>query len=84
MRRKRRSLHGEFKARVALAALRGDQTLNEVAANQELHSNQVSTWKKQMLLDRSHKLGLPEEINVSKGKKKNPKVRSLVDQSQRP
>ena len=49
MRRKRRKLPGEFKAKVALAALRGDQTLNEVAAKYELHPNQVSTWKKELL-----------------------------------
>ena len=49
MRRKRRKLPGEFKARVALAALRGDQTLNEVAAQYELHPNQVSSWRKELL-----------------------------------
>ncbi len=49
MRRKRRSLPGEFKAKVALAALRGDKTMNEVAAQYELHPNQVATWKKQLL-----------------------------------
>jgi len=49
MRRKRRKLPGEFKAKVALAALRGDKTLNEVAAQYEIHTNQVSVWKKQLL-----------------------------------
>jgi putative transposase len=49
MRRKRRALPAEFKAKVALAALRGDLTLNEVAAKYEVHANQVSIWKKQLL-----------------------------------
>jgi len=49
MRRKRRALPAEFKAKVALAALRGDLTLNEVAAKYEVHANQVSTWRKQLL-----------------------------------
>jgi len=49
MRRKRRSLPGEFKAKVALAALRGDLTLNEVAAKYEVHASQVSTWKQYLL-----------------------------------
>ena len=49
MRRKRRTLPSEFKAKVALAALRGDMTLNEVAAKYEVHANQVSNWKKQLL-----------------------------------
>ena len=49
MRRKRRTLPSEFKAKVALAALRGDLTLNEVAAKYEVHANQVSAWRKQVL-----------------------------------
>jgi len=49
MRRKRRTLPSEFKAKVALAALRGDLTINEVAAKYEVHANQVSVWKKQLL-----------------------------------
>lgn len=49
MGRKRRTLPSEFKAKVALAALRGDLTLNEVAAKYEVHANQVSTWRKQLL-----------------------------------
>ena len=49
MRRKKRSLPGEFKAKVALAALRGDKTLNQVASQYDVHSNQVSIWKKQLL-----------------------------------
>jgi len=49
MRRKKRSLPGEFKAKVALAALRGDKTLNQVAAQYDVHNNQVSIWKKQLL-----------------------------------
>ena len=49
MRRKRRNLPGKFKAKVALAALRGDKTLNEVATQYDVSPNQVSTWKKQLL-----------------------------------
>lgn len=49
MRRKKRSLPGEFKAKVALAALRGDKTLNQVATQYDVHNNQVSIWKKQLL-----------------------------------
>lgn len=38
---------GEFKARVALEALRGDKTVQEIAAKHKVHPNQVSTWKRQ-------------------------------------
>lgn len=43
--RKRHS--AEFKAKVALAALKGQQTLNEVASLYGVHPVQVAQWKKQ-------------------------------------
>ena len=43
----RRRFTAEFKARVALEALRGDRTLHEIAAKHKVHPNQVSTWKRQ-------------------------------------
>ena len=47
--RKRRKFTAEFKARVALEAARGMRTVNEIAADNELHPNQVSAWKKELL-----------------------------------
>jgi len=44
---KRRKFSDQFKAKVALEALRGDRTIQEIAAKHRLHPNQVSTWKKQ-------------------------------------
>jgi transposase-like protein len=41
----RRRFSGEFKAKVALEALRGDKTIQEIAARHKIHPNQVSTWK---------------------------------------
>jgi len=43
----RRRFTAEFKARVALEALRGDKTIQEIAAKHKVHPNQVSTWKRQ-------------------------------------
>ena len=42
--------HSEsFKAKVALAALRGDNTLTEIAQQYKVHANQVTEWKRQLL-----------------------------------
>ena len=38
-----------FKAQVALAAIKGDKTLSEVAALHQVHVKLVQAWKKQML-----------------------------------
>ena len=45
----RRRFTGEFKARVALEALRGDKTVQEIASKHHVHPNQVSTWKRQAM-----------------------------------
>jgi transposase len=44
---KRRKFSDQFKAKVALETLRGDRTIQEIAAKHRLHPTQISTWKKQ-------------------------------------
>lgn len=46
---KRKSFTSEFKAKVAIEALKGQQTINEIAAQFGVHPTQVTTWKKQLL-----------------------------------
>jgi len=46
---KRRRFSADFKARVALDALRGDRTLQEIAAKYKVHPNQVGAWKRQAM-----------------------------------
>ena len=49
MSRKRKQHSGELKARVALAAVKGDRTTSELAAKFEVHPTQVTQWKRQLL-----------------------------------
>ena len=48
-RRPRRNHGAGFKARAALAAIRGDKTLSELAKQFDVHPPQITEWKKQML-----------------------------------
>jgi transposase-like protein len=49
VKKSRRNHSPAFKARVALAALAGDKTVAEVAQHYQVHPNQVSTWKTQLV-----------------------------------
>lgn len=49
MARKRRSFNASFKAKVALEAIKGHRTINELAAKHKLHATQINLWKKQLL-----------------------------------
>lgn len=49
MKRKRRTHSPEFKSKVALAAIQGDLTMAEMVKKFDIHANQISEWKKQLL-----------------------------------
>ena len=49
MSRKRRVLGGVLKAKVALAAVRGDKTTAQLASEFGVHASQITAWKKQLL-----------------------------------
>ena len=44
-RRARRTHSPAFKAKVALAAIKGEKTLAELAQQYDVHANQITTWK---------------------------------------
>lgn len=47
MKARRKRYTSEFKAKVALEAIKGQRTVNEIGTRYGLHPNQVSQWKKQ-------------------------------------
>jgi transposase len=68
--RPRRNHGAAFKAKVALEAIKGDQTLVELSERFQVHPNQITEWKKQ-LLDRA------PEVFEKNGKTREPDVKEL-------
>ena len=58
----RKSFTAEFKAKVALEALRSEKTINELAGAYDVHPNQVSNWK------REAQAGLEEIFSTKSGR----------------
>jgi transposase len=49
MGRQRRQFTGGFKAKVALEAIKGQRTVQELATGDGVHPNQITNWKKQLI-----------------------------------
>ena len=46
---KRKNYSAELKAKIALEAIKGYSSINEIAKEYKVHPNQISNWKKQQL-----------------------------------
>ena len=57
MRRKRRTHSPGFKAKVALAAIQSELTMAELVKKFDVHANQITDWKKQLLNSASDVFG---------------------------
>jgi transposase-like protein len=49
MKRERKRYDGTLKAKVAVEAIKGQRTVNEIASGYGIHPHQVTQWKKQAL-----------------------------------
>ena len=69
--RRQRPTHlATFKAQVAVAALRGDKTIAEIAAKFEVHPNQIAPWKAQLLDHSSEVFGKKADGTPASGTQK--------------
>ena len=50
MKRTRRNHTAAFKAKVALAAIKGEKTLAELGVQYDVHTNQITQWKSELIL----------------------------------
>ncbi len=63
MKTHRRKHSPAFKAKVALAALKGDKTIGELASLYQVHPNQIHNWKKQLLNQAEQVFESGNEVN---------------------
>ena len=63
MKARRKRYSAEFKAKVAIEAIKGQRTVNEIGGRYEVHPNMVSQWKKQAL---EHLSEVFSEVRVRK------------------
>jgi len=70
----RKAYSNNIKKKVALAALKGDQTLAELSSRFEVHSSQIHKWKSQVLD------GIPEIFSGKAAAKKEKSEKELIDE----
>ena len=59
---KRKSHTAAFKAQVALAALKADKTVNELASQHQVHPTLIHAWKKQLLAGAEDLFSSPAKV----------------------
>jgi putative transposase len=69
----RKSYTAEFKAKVAVQAIRSEETLAELSSRYEVHTAQIMRWKKQVLE------ALPNVFSSKRQRKKNDD-KKLIDE----
>jgi len=69
---KRKSYSPEFKAKVAIEAIKGEKTISQIASEFDVHPILVSKWKKQFL-ENSHKV-------FSSGGNKEKELQKTIDE----
>jgi len=66
MKRPRRQYSADWKAKIALEAIKGQRTIQEIASHYEIHPNLVTHWKKQ-LLEGAAEVFSNDKVTAAKG-----------------
>lgn len=74
MRRPRRNHSPAFKAKVALEAVKGEKTIAELAQQFDVHPNQITAWKKELLQGAGEVFGAD---TAAEGAKEREKIHEL-------
>lgn len=80
MKRSRRKFSSKFKSKVAIEALKERSTIQELAAKYEVHPNQISTWKRE-LLDKADSV-FDQKSNISTQEEDNTKLYNKIGKMQ--
>ena len=68
MKKNRKQYNPDFKARVAMEALKGEETIAELAIRFEVHPTQINKWKKELVAGVANIFGAdPKKIKDDKG-----------------
>ena len=79
--RKRRNHSASFKAKVAVAAVRGDRTLAELAEHFDVHPNQIQDWKKKLVANAEMLFGNGgSSAGAENSERKTQKLHAMIGQ----
>lgn len=76
----RRKFNSEFKAKVAIEAIKERESISELSKRYELHPNQISAWKKEFLSNASIVFGSDLKYNNDKKEIEKEKLYQAIGQ----
>ncbi len=76
----RKRYSADFKAKVALEAIKGEQTLAEIGARHGIHQVMVANWKKQAIEGMASSFGAKTEVDASMGPEEIARLHAKIGQ----
>lgn len=79
---RKRKFTDEFKAKVALEAIKGERTVAEIASQYEVHPNQIAQWKKQLLDNAAGVFSKKQDPRIKELEKQNDMMLKKIGQKE--